>query len=284
VAITAVLIDLDDTLVVEEASAEASFLATCALAEERYGIDAQELHQCVRQIARELWHRSPARAYCVSVGISSWEALWARFLGQDPNLRTLRAWVPIYRSESWSRALAKCGVDDDWAFVELLAETFRRDRRARHVVYDDVEPALQALRKSYRLALITNGAPDLQRTKLAGSGLEPYFEHILVAGEVGVGKPDPAIFGLALERLGVKAKEAVMVGNSLRSDIGGAQGADIRAIWLNREAKALHGEVEPDAEIVSLEELCDVLPACNWTDTAEDGSEVGEEKTGHMLV
>ncbi|MFL7807700.1 MAG: HAD family hydrolase, partial [Anaerolineae bacterium] len=78
----AVLIDLDDTLVVEVASAEAAFLATCALAQERYGVDAEGLHQSVRQRARELWYDAPARAYSVAVGISSWEALWARFLGE----------------------------------------------------------------------------------------------------------------------------------------------------------------------------------------------------------
>ena len=53
-ALKAILFDLDDTLVVEVASAEAAFLATCALAQERYGVDAEALCQTVRGQAREL--------------------------------------------------------------------------------------------------------------------------------------------------------------------------------------------------------------------------------------
>jgi putative hydrolase of the HAD superfamily len=256
--VKAVLIDLDDTLVVEVASAEAAFLATCALAQERYGVDAEGLHQSVRQRARELWYDAPARAYSVAVGISSWEALWARFLGKDPNLQILRDWSPTYRRESWSRALADHGIDDP-AFAEELANTFRQERLKLHTVYDDVEPVLQWLQARYALALITNGTSDLQRTKLAGSGLGPYFQHVLVAGEVGVGKPDPQIYHAALDRLQVGSHETVMVGNSLRSDVGGAQGAGIKGIWLNREGKALEGEIVPDAEIASLGELPGVL-------------------------
>jgi putative hydrolase of the HAD superfamily len=259
-ALKAILFDLDDTLLVEVASAEAAFLATCALAQERYGVDAEALCQTVRGKARELWHAAPARSYAVAIGISSWEALWARFLGDEPNLRALRAWAPTYRRESWTRALVEHGIDD-LPFAERLSETFPRERRALHVVYPDVEPVLKEMRKTFRLALLTNGAPDLQREKLAGSGLEPYFDAVVVSGEVGVGKPDPRLFALALDRLEVLPGEAVMVGNSLRSDIAGAQGAGIRAIWVNREGKAIGGEVVPDAQIESLDELERALTA-----------------------
>ena len=166
----------------------------------------------------------------------------------------MRAWAPTYRRESWTRALVEHGIDDP-PFAERLAQTFPRERRARHVVYPDVGPALQEARKTYRLALLTNGAPDLQREKLAGSGLEPCFDVVIISGEAGVGKPDPRLFALALGRLDVSLEEAVMVGNSLRSDIAGAQGAGIKAIWLNRAGKALDRAIVPDAQIAGLGEL-----------------------------
>lgn len=150
--------------------------------------------------------------------------------------------------------LADHGIDDP-PFVALLAETFPRERRTRHVVYPDVVPALERTRRRYRLALLTNGASCLQREKLDGSELEPYFDAVIVAGEVGVAKPDPRPFTLALERLGVSPREAVMVGNSLHSDVAGAQGVGIPAIWVNREGAALDGEVAPEAQIASLDEL-----------------------------
>ncbi|MDE0220605.1 MAG: hypothetical protein OXJ90_15170, partial [Spirochaetaceae bacterium] len=63
-AITHVLFDLDDTLVAEESSAEAAFLATCEHARERYGVDPHALHRAVRKRAREAWFAAPTNAYC----------------------------------------------------------------------------------------------------------------------------------------------------------------------------------------------------------------------------
>ena len=100
---------------------------------------------------------------------------------------------------------------------------------------------------------MTNGAPDLQREKLEGVGLVPYFTIITVSGEVGIGKPDPRIFAHTLTRLGVPPTEAVMVGNDLTRDIRGARQAGIPGIWVNRTGAAdVAGDTPPDAQITSL--------------------------------
>ncbi len=257
-ATKAILFDLDDTLVVEEASAEAAFLATCERAREQYGIAPEALYQAVRHHAGQLWRASPTITYCRAIGISSWEGLWARFLGDDPNLKALRAWAPTYRREAWSRALASQGVRD-LPFAEQLAATFPRERRARHIAFPDVETTLKELQGAYRLALVTNGVPDLQHEKIQGAKLVQYFDAVIISGEVGVGKPDPRIFELALDKLAVSSKMAVMVGNSLTRDIKGAQQAGLRGIWINRPGGDCGEEVTPDAQIASLSELPDIL-------------------------
>ncbi len=257
-ATEAIIFDLDDTLVVEVASADAAFLAACTLAHEKHGIEPNELHRTVRKKASELWHGSPTHPYCRAIGISSWEGLWARFIGDGPDLEALRVWAPTYRHESWYRALAEYGVTDHM-FADELAETFQRERRARHVVYPDVEPVLKKLRATYRLALLSNGAPDLQREKIRGSKLRPYFDTILISGEVGVRKPDPAIFAMTLDGLGVGPDDALVVGNSLTSDIAGAKNAGITAVWLNRDDVENATDIEPDFEISTLDEL---VPRC----------------------
>ena len=254
----AILFDLDDTLVVEEASAEATFLATCEHAYEKYGVNPEGLYQSVRHHARQLWYASPTITYCRAIGISSWEGLWAQFLGDDPNLKALHEWAPTYRREAWSHALAEHGVKDV-SFAEQLAADFWRERRMRHIVFSDAEPCLKNLQGCYRLGLVTNGAPDLQREKLEGAKLAHYFDEIVISGEVGVGKPDSQIFVLALDALGVRPEEAVMVGNSLERDIAGAQRAGIRGIWLNRSGDDHNGEIVPDVQIASLNELCNAL-------------------------
>ena len=257
--ISNILFDLDDTLVIEGAAADAAFLATCKHAHEKHGIDPEPLRQAVRYHAQQLWRVSATITYGRAIGISSWEGLWARFLGKDPNLKRLRAWAPTYRREAWFRALAEYGVSDP-PFAEQLSSTFMSERRSRHVLFSDVEDTLTNLRETYQLALVTNGAPDLQREKIQGVKLGQYFDEILISGEVGIGKPGSRIFKLALESLAASPFETVMVGDSLTRDIFGAQQAGLKGIWLNRAESDLVNPIVPDAQIMDLSQLHGLLP------------------------
>ena len=257
-AIRSILFDLDDTLVVEEASADAAFLATCERAHEKHGIDSEALHQSVRYHARELWRASATITYCRAIGISSWEGLWARFLGDDPTLKKLHAWAPTYRREAWCRALTDHGVSD-LSFAKQLAAIFLSERRARHIVFPDVEDNLTNLKEVYQLALVTNGAPDLQRGKIQGANLARFFDAILISGEVGIGKPDCRIFKMALDALAASPSETVMVGDSLTRDILGAQRVGLKGIWLNRLRNDTTSQVTPDVQIENLSQIHELL-------------------------
>ncbi len=257
----ALIFDLDDTLVVEKASAAAALVSTCEHAARRYDIDVQALHVSVRESCRELWHHHcPARRYAIDVGISSWEALWSRFEGDHEHLATLRTWAADYRRDSWLHALRAHGVED-LDLARELAETFPVYRRQRHVVYDDVRPALAELGRSYRLALLTNGASDLQREKIAGAGIGAYFEEILVAGDVGFAKPHPRIFEALLGRLRIEPAEAVMLGDSQSKDVQGAQAVGMKAVWVNRIGVPRRDSITPDLEVTTLTECVDQLTA-----------------------
>jgi putative hydrolase of the HAD superfamily len=249
-----IIFDMDDTLLVEENSARAAFMATCHHAAERCGIDAQQLYVGVRSASRMLWHEAPGRAYCLRVGISSWEGLWAEFVGEGENLRMLRRWSNTYRDTSWRNALLECGVDD----VDLASELgniYVAERRALHVVFDDVAPALERLCQAHNLGLLTNGCPDLQRRKLDASGLSRFFDEVVIAGEVGIGKPDTRVFELLLSRMPSSPSDAAMVGNSLRSDIQPANALGMTSVWVNRTGKPSNPAIVPDIEVASLAEM-----------------------------
>ena len=253
--VKALIFDLDDTLVVEKASAAAAFEATCELAAQQYDLDPAALQASVRDTCRDLWYNHcPARSYVVQIGISSWEALWSPFSGDGDDLRRLRAWAPDYRLHSWHNALRAHGVED----IDLaheLAESFPVHRRRRHVVYDDVRPALEQLGRIFRLALLTNGASDLQREKIAGAGIAPYFEEILVAGDIGVAKPHRRLFETMLARLKIRPSEAVMLGDSQSKDIQGAQALGLKAIWVNREHAPRREDITPNLEVTTLSDI-----------------------------
>lgn len=257
-AVRALLFDLDDTLIHEVASRDAALRATGESARERHGIDPAELGRAVRRRARESWLAHPLHPYAERIGISSWEALWARFDGDTAEIAAFRRWAPAYRSEAWSRGLEDLGVRDP-ALAELLAVRFPAERRARHRLFPETVRVLSALRRraGYRMALITNGLSCLQREKIAGGGLQPWFDVVTIAGEVGAAKPDLLPFRLTLEALGCAPGEAWMIGNNPEKDIDGARRAGIRPIWLDRHAST--ETVDAGARIASLDELSALL-------------------------
>jgi putative hydrolase of the HAD superfamily len=254
------IFDLDDTLVVEEASAEAAFIETGELAQIRYGLDPGELHKTLRKTCREIWYASPSHPYCKRVGISSWEGLWAKFTGIDPNLKALHEWAPSYRFNSWRIALQKHGIEDTELAGEL-AETFPRLRRKKNVVYQDTIKTLELLRQNFSMGLLTNGAPDLQWTKIEGAGLAGYFDQVLISGDIGIGKPDRRIFEMLIERLNCSAQTTIMIGNNLITDVRGAHESELRAAWINRAGDTCDDSIIPEWEVSSLDDLCKLLSA-----------------------
>ncbi len=256
----ALIFDLDDTLLVQDRSDDEARVAACLVASARHGLDPAALAAGAHERARRLWLESPAVDFCHSVGISSTEGLWAGFAGADPHLQALRAWAPTYRRETWRSALEAFDVDDD-DLAATMAEVFMTERRARQVVFPEAEAVLRDLKRDHRVGLLTNGAPDLQREKLAGSGLGKYFDAVIVSGDLGYGKPDPRVFMHLLGLLKTPPSDAVMVGDNPSRDIAGARAAGVYAVWIDRggDRKPDAGST-PDARIDDLRALRSLLP------------------------
>ncbi|WP_110928880.1 HAD family hydrolase [Bacillus massiliglaciei] len=256
--IKAVFFDLDDTLLWDQKSVQAAFEATCKAAAEKYDIDPQKLEEAVRKEARELYASYETYPFTQMIGINPFEGLWGNFLDDHDDFRKMAGIVPAYRKDAWTRGLKAIGIDDERLGAEL-AERFPEERRKSPFIYEESFKVLDELKGKYKLLLLTNGSPDLQNTKLEITPeLVPYFDHIVISGAFGRGKPDPAIFHHALERMEVRADEAIMVGDNLMTDILGASRAGIPSVWLNRHDKE-RNEVIPDYEITHLEELYPIL-------------------------
>jgi putative hydrolase of the HAD superfamily len=118
--------------------------------------------------------------------------------------------------------------------------------------YADVLPVLPLLQGMLRLGVITNGNADLEVI-----GLHHHFEYALASAKFGRAKPDPAIFLSACEAMGVAPQDAVYIGDDLLLDVRGAQGAGLRAVWMNRAGGDAHlaAGVTPDAICATFDEL-----------------------------
>jgi len=253
----AILFDLDDTLLVERDSARDSFIEIIKSFD--LGIDENEFVRIIREEARILWYELPTIEYCLKVGISSWEALWADFDGADINLKLLSGLVGEYRIKSWENALSRFGICNG-SIAQKLGDSFKRIRNTKHIVYPDSIECLEQLKPHYKLGLITNGATDLQWKKINGSNLRHYFSAIVISSEYGFAKPDPHLFLEAMSLLKSTSENTIMVGDTLKTDIKGAKEAGIRSIWINRNNKNCDDpDLKPDYEINSLSLLKEVL-------------------------
>jgi putative hydrolase of the HAD superfamily len=256
--IKAIFFDLDDTLLWDQRSIKEAFVATCKVAEERYGLDPSFLEEAVREAASKLYASYETYSFTQMIGINPFEGLWGNFLDDHDEFRKMKEIVPTYRKEAWTAGLKTMGIDDP-EFGHELAERFPVERKNLPFVYEETFKVLDRLKGKYQLLLLTNGSPELQNTKLSvTSELVPYFDQIVISGDFGRGKPDPTIFEHALSLMSLKKDEVMMVGDNLMTDILGANRCGIPSVWINRHNKE-RNEVMPTYEINNLEQIFSLL-------------------------
>ncbi len=120
---------------------------------------------------------------------------------------------------------------DPGVFEQRRKELLRRSWR----LFEDVVPCLEWLAAAgVRLAAVTNASGAHQRAKLADLGLARFFDHVAIAGELGVAKPDPVMFHSVCLTIGCAPAEAAHVGDKLDTDAVGAQRAGLGGVWLDR--------------------------------------------------
>jgi len=226
--IRAVLFDLDDTLLDYAGGADECWRAVCRAAAARAGVEAAVLADAVDRARRDFWS-DPERH-------------------RRERVAMLAAWRKIA-----ALGLGALGCRDG-ALAAAMGDDFAARRRARWRLFDDALPCLEALRgRGLRLGLVTNGDGDMQREKLERFALRPWFASIVIEGDFGRGKPDPAVYRHVLDALGVAPAEAMMVGDNLEFDVVGPARLGVHGVWLDRAGRG-RGDAGADT-IRSLAEL-----------------------------
>ncbi|RXZ51074.1 HAD family hydrolase [Agromyces fucosus] len=231
-----ILFDLDDTLMAHRAAVTAGL--ALHMRDLAYGGDSAA--------ASDHWHDLEGEHY------HSYLAGRLTFEGQR-------------RARARDFAIAHGEELDDLAAGAWFDRYFER-YRASWSLHDDAVPALDALVRSLpdaRFGIITNGELDFQLAKLERLGIRDRFEHVIASGDVGVTKPDPEIFRIALERfgLGTAIGRAAYIGDRFATDAVGAAEAGLIGVWLNRTGDDSAPDPKTSAvlEISSLAELPGLL-------------------------
>jgi len=174
--------------------------------------------------------------------------LWAAF-------RRGEITQPALARERFRRLLRETGGDARRA--ARLGETYLDHLSARGDRLPGCRPALRRLRRSYRLGVVTNGIDRVQRSRLAVSGLVPFFDAVVTSQGCGYAKPDPRILHVALDSMGVAPRHALYVGDDPATDGAAAAAAGVRFVWMDR-GQPVRGQ-RPRRRVTSLGELADLL-------------------------
>jgi YjjG family noncanonical pyrimidine nucleotidase len=195
---TTLLFDLDHTLLDSVASEQTAFDLTLRAA----GVD------------------DPRAYFSVFADINS--ALWAGVERGDLSPNQVR-------SMRFEQLVAAAGLG---AAPREMADTYVRGLGANGDLYPGALDMLTAVSDVATLALVTNGIGEVQRARIARTGIGPFFDAIVISGEVGTSKPGAAIFDLTFAELGNPERETtLMIGDNLSSDIVGGIDYGIDTCW-----------------------------------------------------
>ncbi len=140
--------------------------------------------------------------------------------------------------------------------AEAVMQSYESNLSIGHYFLPGAQEAVERLSKSYRLFLASNGTASVQHARLTSAGLYPYFEKVFISQEVGCNKPSKAYFERCFSLIpGFEAEKAIMVGDSLTSDILGGQRGGLKTCWVNPSHIPAPADIQPDYEIESLPQL-----------------------------
>lgn len=138
------------------------------------------------------------------------------------------------------------------ALAHEMGEVFLQLTNRYFSLLPDADRVVRYLAAKYPLTIISNGFKEVQYYKFEHSGLAKYLTDTIISEEVGINKPQPEIFRIALQRSGVDTDEALMIGDSYSSDIAGAKAAGIDQIWIHK------GETQETATYI-VPELTEIM-------------------------
>lgn len=138
---------------------------------------------------------------------------------------------------------------------KIVARDYLDCLAGRAYLLDGASELISALHGRVRMYIVTNGIERVQRSRWALSGLDFYFDGIFISEALGVNKPDPRFFAQVAERVPYFEREsALVVGDSLSSDIAGGAGYGIDTCWFSPDGE------ESSLPTYTVSTLADVLP------------------------
>ena len=220
------LFDADNTLFDFDAANHNAFARVCEYCGLTY---SEELYEFYESINRPLWHQ-------LDLGEVTKEFLVV---------------------ERFRRFLAQLGIDRDPAECNRIQ---LHGLGSSTVLLPHALEVVQTLAQTHRLYIVTNAVASVQRSRLAASEITPYITAAFISEEAGAAKPSRAYFDYVMARIdGITPENCLVIGDSLSSDIKGANNAGLPCCWYNLKNDPRPADLSIDYEIRDLRELYDIV-------------------------
>ena len=211
----AIFIDIDDTLL--------DYIPCCR---EAFDVAMKEIHQRTPNIPNPL---SPDDLFQLFFDISG-----RLFSEAKHGLHTIAEVMDLYPKEF----IATAGYPEEC--VDPFKHAFRAAWGTTHTLVPEAMKTLETLKeKGYRLFAASNSFGHLQRSRLQHAGILHFFEDTYISMDIGYDKPDIRFYQEALRRCGLEPHEVLMIGDSMTTDVIGAQNAGIDALYFDRKSDSL---------------------------------------------
>ena len=209
-----------------------------------YDFDAAE-HKALHKVLSDRGYTPDKETVEIYLGINT--ALWEAFARGEVEQEFLLV-------ERFRRFVERMGGDHDP--VQFNADYLQALSTNADLIPGAVEFCRHLAEMGCVLAIVTNGAAIAQRGRFVRSGLGEYIPHLFISQELGVNKPDPLFFDHVCRNLDIADRsEAVVVGDSLSSDILGGNRAGIDTVWYNPHRKPLYGSARPTYTVADFAEI-----------------------------
>jgi YjjG family noncanonical pyrimidine nucleotidase len=213
-----------------------------------------------------LWDFSAAEASALERTLRNCDIEWSdEVLGQY-RIINHQAWSDYeqgylpkeqLRTIRFSRLLEHYRLDHP---AEELSFNYRTYLAASTHMLDGAIDLLQSLKGRYRMGLVTNGLKEVQRPRLAATGLGEHFEFIVISDEIGVAKPHAGFFDYAYERMdGADKSRVLVIGDNPNADVQGALNYGFDACWLRHPGAANKPKLEATHRIRDIRELSAII-------------------------
>jgi putative hydrolase of the HAD superfamily len=182
----------------------------------------------------------------------------------------------IKRLNQMDENIEYISYNDRYKYIAAAVMAYHEEKVNSIKLYEDVEFTLNKLKElSIKTAIITDGIPIKQYEKILRLKIDKLIDLVVISDEIGIKKPNPALFNHCLTKFGVKGGETIYIGDRIDKDIIPANLNDIYSVYLHRGGKydiyngdhVVRTEFKPDYEISNLNEIFEIIDQINNNET-----------------